>query len=118
MKANLIRSQLALAALFSSLGISAAFSGATLAQSVTAPNAPEVQTQSSEVDSGNTFGGSLNPIDMIHNANLSRSRNAGEFADDTQRKLKRAADEFKQMQLQRLQEEQAAPTIPSELTGK
>jgi hypothetical protein len=116
MKANFTRPQLSLAALFSSFGIFAAFPEATLAQSVPTPNAPDTPTQSSEVNSNNTLGNTLNPMDLIHNANLSRSRNGGEFADDTQRQLKKAADEFKQMQLQRLQQ-QAAPAAPAAATG-
>ena len=49
---------------------------------------------------------------IIHNANLSRSRNAGEFADDTRRNLQKAADEFKLLQQQRLQQQINAPASP------
>lgn len=55
------------------------------------------------------FKGGLNPMQLIHNANLKRSRDGGEFADDTQTNLSRSAEEFKRQQRQRLEQTQAQP---------
>jgi len=59
------------------------------------------------------FGGGFDPMSLIHNANLSRSRNGADFADDTQRTLNEAASQFKKMQQQRLLEMQQPSTDPA-----
>jgi hypothetical protein len=58
----------------------------------------------------------LDPIQLIHNANLRRSRGAQEFSEDANNQLDEAAEDFRKLQLQRLQEmreaEQAGEVIP------
>jgi hypothetical protein len=118
MKPTFTRPQLALAALLSTLGTFATGGEIALAQSVDIPNAPDAElSPSNEVNSTSPLGNGLNLNDLMHNANFSRSRNSSEFADDTQRKLKKAADEFKQMQLQQLQQPPATPAAPSGAAG-
>lgn len=71
---------------------------------------------SNDVDpSKQGLGGGFDPMSLIHNANLSRTRNGTDFAEDTQRNINKAADQFKQLQQQRLmemqQQQQADPAI-------
>jgi hypothetical protein len=58
-----------------------------------------------------TFGNDFNPMNLIHNANLRRSRGGDEFRQDTANELDRAAEEFKKLQQQRLQEAQSADNV-------
>ncbi len=48
----------------------------------------------------------FNPLDLIHNANFCRNRTSADFAEDTNKNLDTAADDFKKQQLQRLIEMQ------------
>jgi len=65
--------------------------------------------QNNEQDpSKNSFSG-FDPMSLIHNANLSRSRNGYDFAEDTQQQLNKAAEEFKKQQQLQLQQQQALP---------
>ena len=57
-----------------------------------------------EQDPNNAAPAGFDPMSLIHNANLSRSRSGAEFGEDTQRNLGDAAESFKQLQQQRLQE--------------
>jgi hypothetical protein len=60
------------------------------------------------------LGSGFDPMSLIHNANLSRSRNGSDFAEDTQRNLNQAADQFKQLQQQRMlemQQQQSSPAV-------
>ena len=107
-------SKLSLALGAAILGIIPAWSQAGLSQTFDVPNAPETEvTPSNESSGSDLLRGGLDPISIIHNANLSRSRNAGEFADDTRRSLQQAADEFKLLQQQRFQQQNNAPASPS-----
>jgi hypothetical protein len=76
---------------------------------------PNSGFNSNERTSGQSevFQGGLNPLQLIHNANLRRSRDGSEFSDDTQTSLSRSAEEFKRLQRQKLEEQshtQATPT--------
>lgn len=55
------------------------------------------------------LGDGFNPLNLIHNANLRRSRNGADFAEDSQTNLNKAAADFKRQQQLRLQQQQAAP---------
>jgi hypothetical protein len=80
---------------------------------VTVPGA-ESPFSSNEIDpTKQGLGGGFDPMSLIHNANLSRSRNGVDFAEDSQRTLNEAADQFKKMQQQRLQEIQQPATDPA-----
>ena len=49
------------------------------------------------------YGGSnFNPMDLIHNANFFNSRSGADFAEDTNKNIDSAADDFKKQQLQKL----------------
>lgn len=77
------------------------------AQAQYATPGSEAPFTANEVDPSKPgLGGGFDPMSLIHNANLSRSRNGTDFADDTQRTLNEAADQFKKMQQQRLQQMQ------------
>ena len=120
MKAIFKRPQSALAIILSLSGIIPFWGEVALAQSVDTSTAKDPSTQSNEVNSNNPLGNGLDLNNLIHNANLRRSRSGGEFASDTQMQLKKAADDFKQMQLQRIQQQQTAPVAPTSAapTGK
>lgn len=75
------------------------------------PPAEEKPFTANEVDpTKQGLGNGFDPMSLIHNANLSRSRTGADFAEDTQRTLNDAANEFKRQQQQRLQETQSSPT--------
>ena len=48
----------------------------------------------------------INPMDLIHNANLLNLRNSSDFMEDTNKNLDTAASDFKKQQLQRMVEMQ------------
>ncbi|WP_066344390.1 hypothetical protein [Geminocystis sp. NIES-3708] len=52
------------------------------------------------------YGDSINPMDLIHNANFFNSRNGADFAEDTNRNIDSAAEDFKQQQQKRMMEMQ------------
>ncbi|WP_164674569.1 hypothetical protein [Spirulina subsalsa] len=60
--------------------------------------------QKNEVNSlfGNTDG--LNPFDLIHRATMGNGRSLGDFRRDTNRQLNRASEEFRRLQLERMQQ--------------
>ena len=101
------------------LAIAVLTTGSTLtalipAQAQMAVPGAETPFNSNEVDpTKQGLGNGFDPMSLIHNANLSRSRNGADFADDTQRTLNEAADQFKKMQQQRLLEMQQQPTDPA-----
>ncbi len=77
------------------------------AQAQYATTGSETPFTANEVDpTKQGLGGGFDPMSLIHNANLSRSRNVADFVDDSQRTLNEAADQFKLLQQQRLQEMQ------------
>ena len=117
MKSTLTRLLFPFALLLSLSGMIPVWGGVALAQSVEPSTAKDPTTQSNEVNSSNPLGNGLDLNNLIHNANRSRSRSGGEFADDSRRQMKKAADEFKQLQLQRIQQQQAAPAASNEVTG-
>lgn len=105
---------LALSALTASLLGAMVQPQSALAQ-VTAPN--EAPYTANEVDpSKQGLGNGFDPMSLIHNANLSRSRNGSDFAEDTRRNLNQAADQFKQLQQQRMLEmqQQSEPVMAPE----
>lgn len=46
----------------------------------------------------------INPMDVIHNSNLSQSRNLEQFTQDTSQNINDAAAEYKRLQQQRLEQ--------------
>jgi hypothetical protein len=58
------------------------------------------------------YGNGINPLDLIHNANLLNSRSAQDFIEDTNENLDKAADDFKKLQLQRMQQQQELEANP------
>jgi hypothetical protein len=71
--------------------------------------------QNSEQDPNKGAFSGFDPASLIHNANLSRSRNGTDFAEDTQQNLNKAANDFKRQQQLLLQNQpvEATPTTPA-----
>lgn len=97
---------------FSLVTLIASYSNLVFAQVTNSQN-PTAQYQKNEVGSNenSSFGNGFNPLDFIHNANLRRSRDAGQFQEDTNSGLNQAANEFKRLQQQMMQSQ------PSESKG-
>ncbi|MGP0128458.1 MAG: hypothetical protein ACTMUB_04070 [cyanobacterium endosymbiont of Rhopalodia musculus] len=94
--------------LISSLGTVGGIPQIILAQSVDVIN-EENNYQNNEQDPAGELGNIFNPMDLMHRSNLQRSRNAGDFAEDTNNNLNKAAQEFKLIQQRRLQQESSEP---------
>jgi len=71
--------------------------------------------QSNELDPTKGAFSGFDPMSLIHNANLSRSRDGSTFAEDTQNSLNKAAENFKRQQQLQLQAKpvQVAPANPA-----
>lgn len=58
----------------------------------------------------------FNPMQLIHNANFMNGRNGLEFAEDADKNINSAAEDFKQQQLKRMMEmqkqQQSTPSQP------
>lgn len=78
------------------------------------PNNPEGFQNNEQDPSKNSFSG-FDPMSLIHNANLSRSRNGSDFAEDTQNNLNKAAEAFKKQQQLQLQQQQEQSNPPTEV---
>ena len=76
--------------------------------------------QNSEQDPNKGAFSGFDPASLIHNANLSRSRNGADFAQDTQDNLNKAANDFKRQQQLLLQNQpvQATPPTPATVPAK
>lgn len=76
--------------------------------------------QNSEQDPNKGAFSGFDPASLIHNANLSRSRNGTDFAEDTQQNLNKAANDFKRQQQLLLQNQpvEATPTTPATVPAK
>lgn len=62
-----------------------------------------------------TLGG-IDPIDLIHNANLSTGRNAEEFNQDSRLQIQNSAEEFRRLQQERMLQQNSAPESTEETT--
>ncbi len=81
----------------------------TLAQSIDqVDNSPY---QSNERSPNGELGDFMNPLGLMHRANLERSRSGGEFAEDTQQNLSEAAKSFREAQRQLLEAQTANPVV-------
>ncbi|WP_013323735.1 hypothetical protein [Gloeothece verrucosa] len=96
------------------LGIVASYSSSASAQLIPNSKNPEVKYQSNEENSSvdNSLGG-LNPLDLIHNANLRRSRDASQFQEDSDSNLNQAAQDFKRKQQQMMQNPSSGSQVPT-----
>ncbi|WP_308255101.1 hypothetical protein [Geminocystis sp. GBBB08] len=65
-------------------------------------NPPQQPFQSNEKNP--LYGDGINPLDLIHNANFFNSRNSADFAEDANRNIDSAAQDFKRQQQQRMME--------------
>lgn len=85
------------------VGAASHLPGPALSQSL--EGSQPVEYQRNEVDGTgiSSLGTNFDPMQLIHNSNFSRSRNASEFAEDTRDSLNSAAEEFKRLQRQQLQ---------------
>lgn len=83
----------------------------SLAQS---QNSDDDVYQSNEKDTMSGGIGGFDPIDLIHNANLSTGRNADEFSEESQTQIKDSAAEFRRIQQERMQEQNTVPESTEE----
>ena len=73
--------------------------------------------QSNEKDPMSGTLGGIDPIDIIHNANLSTGRSAEEFNQDSQLQIQNSAEEFRRLQQERmLQQNNSASESSAETT--
>lgn len=82
------------------------------------PNSEGFQKNERSSQGGDTLGDGFNPINLIHNANLRRSRNGEDFAEDTQTNLNKAAADFKRQQQLRLQQSPTVAPVAGENSAK
>jgi hypothetical protein len=104
-----------------SLGICGLLMGIEKSAFAQLQNSQEPPTyQNSEQDPSKGAFSGFDPASLIHNANLSRSRNGVDFAEDTQENLNKAANDFKRQQQLRLQNQpvEATPTTPATVSPK
>lgn len=94
-----------LAFVFTLVGSLAGLAPMMVAQSVDLLNTNKDPYQSNEAKPNGELGNFMNPLGLMHRANLERSRDGGEFAEDTRNSLNEAAKSFKEIQRQRLQEQ-------------
>jgi predicted outer membrane lipoprotein len=74
--------------------------------------------QDNEKDTMSGSLGGINPIDLIHDANLSTGRNAEEFNTDSQIQIEDSAAEFRRLQQERMQQQYNTGPEPTEETAK
>jgi hypothetical protein len=75
--------------------------------------------QSNEKDNSSGTIGGFNPLDLIHNANLSTGRSSEEFSQDSQLQIQDSAEEFRRLQQERmLQQNNNNPESVQENTNK
>lgn len=96
--------------LMMSLGLLTIFSSSINAQNIRA-NQETQPFQNNETNS--LYRDGFNPFDFIHNANFSSGRSGADFAEDTQNNIRTAAEEFRRLQQQRIQEMKDKPTDSS-----
>jgi hypothetical protein len=85
------------------MGTTIALAPMTVAQSI--DSVDKENYQSNEATPNGELGDFMNPLNLMHRANLERSRSGGEFAEDTRSSLNEAAQSFKEIQRQRLEAE-------------
>lgn len=89
-----------------------AFIGSAIAQQAPNSNQSGYQTNERSATGSSTLG-DFNPLNLIHNANLQRSRGSAEFREDSNTEINRAAEEFKRQQRERLQNPQTPNSTPA-----
>jgi hypothetical protein len=76
----------------------------TLAEPYNGTTTGDFQKNEVNPASGGLGDGSFNPMNLIHNANFNRGRDASQFQDDSRDVLDKKAAEFKRLQQQQLQQ--------------
>jgi len=74
---------------------------------VNSPDTPNYQQNEQDSLSG---PGGINPMDLIHRANMSTSRNPEQFQSDSQNQIDDAASEFKRQQQEHFQNQTQTQT--------
>lgn len=100
------------------LGFSIACTLSLIAPGLAQYQSPENDNyQSNEKDSlsgDSTLG--VNPLDLIHNSNLSTGRNAQEFSEESGAQIETSAEEFRRLQQERmLQQNNTTPESTPEV---
>ncbi|ACB52102.1 unknown [Crocosphaera subtropica ATCC 51142] len=95
-----------IAVMLTLLGVTLGLAPVTVAQSI--DQVDKKPYQSNEKNPNGDMGDFMNPLNLMHRANLERSRSGGEFAEDTRNNLSEAAKSFKEAQRQMLEAQEAA----------
>jgi hypothetical protein len=61
------------------------------------------------------YGDGIDPMQLIHNSNLLNGRSGADFMVDSEDNLDKAAQEFKQQQLLRMQQQQELESSPNSI---
>lgn len=85
--------------------------GICFAQTVNLQDQQGTQPNAIDESNGNVGGFNLNPTNLIHEFNLKRERSGSEFSIDTQDTLTESADDFRQQQQERFNNQQPTPTV-------
>ena len=90
-----------------SMGLIGFFPLSSLAQQTIGQKEPD-PFQSNEKSP--IYGDGINPMDLIHNANLMNRRTGADFAEDINDNIDQAADDFRKEQLQKMMEQRQQNT--------
>ncbi len=88
----------------------------TVAQSI--DQVDKTPYQSNERNPNGELGDFMNPLGLMHRANLERSRGGGEFAEDTHNNLNEAAKNFREAQMRAIEAQQSPQNsagVPTEV---
>lgn len=92
----------------------ASFASATFSRPAFAQSAPPTGNQGFQTNEVDNFTGieqgNFNPLDLIHRASMGPQRSMGEFREDGHKKLNDAAAQFREQQLQLLQQQRSNAT--------
>ena len=91
------------------LGLSIACTLSLITPTLAQDNDQNGNYQSNEKDSMSGTLGGIDPIDLIHNANLSNGRSSEEFNKDSQTQIQNSAEEFRRLQQERMQQDNSTP---------
>ncbi|MGB5593942.1 MAG: hypothetical protein WBM32_15410 [Crocosphaera sp.] len=98
-----------LAVVLTLVGTTVGLAPMTVAQSVDLVDKDPYQ--SNEASPNGELGDFMNPLGLMHRANLERSRGGGEFAEDTRNNLSEAAKSFREAQIRALEQQESKPAF-------
>ena len=89
-------------ALTTTLGLMLISAPASYAQAVNLKEPDPFQSN----EQNPVYGSGLDPMQLIHNSNLLNSRSASDFIEDSNESLTKAAQEFRERQLEMMEQQQ------------